>query len=112
MAVRSTDDDYRSQPSLAAEGQPEFDDVAPGKAQTGDPQEGRMPPRDHAIGANAFGTTVDEQREGESLDQKLAREMPEVGDPSDKSPSDIASQLVFDGAADLAATALDRELDT
>ena len=94
MPVRSRPDDYEPEPDLVREGQPEFDDVAPGKWETGDPQEGRYPPRDHAIAANAFGTTAEEEREGESLDQKLAREMPDFGD--ERGPDHRDVQLVAD----------------
>ena len=58
MAIRSTDDGYRSHTSLVEEGQPEFDDLASDKARTGDPQQGPMSPRDHSIAANAFDNTA------------------------------------------------------
>src|SRR3954468_24314608 len=90
MPARSTPDDYRPEPDLVREGQPDFDDIAPGKEATGDPQEGNYPPRDHAIAANAFGTTAEEQLDGESLDQKLAREMPDVDDPRGPDHRDVA----------------------
>jgi hypothetical protein len=77
MPAHGVPDDYKPEPDLVREGQPDFDDLAAGKEATGDPQEGTYPPRDHAIAANAFGTTAEEQREGESLDQKLARELPD-----------------------------------
>jgi hypothetical protein len=44
-----------------------------------DPQEAALPGY-RPQGVNAFGTTVDEQREGESLDQKVAREVPDDAD--------------------------------
>jgi hypothetical protein len=34
-------------------------------------------PVEHAVAVNDFGTTADEQREGESLDGRLAREEPD-----------------------------------
>lgn len=97
MAVRSTPDDYAPSPAAKREGQQEWDDIAPGKAATGDPQEGEYPPRDHAIAANAFGTTEREQLEGESIDQKLAREMPDFGDPRRPDHTDV--QLVGESDA-------------
>jgi hypothetical protein len=89
VPARSVPDDYQPEPNLVREGQPDFDDVAPGKWETGDPQEGRYPPRDHAIAANAFGTTAEEELEGESLDQKLAREMPDFDDPRQPDHRDV-----------------------
>jgi hypothetical protein len=34
---------------------------------------------DHYAGANRFGTTLSEQRQGESLDQRLSEEEPDIG---------------------------------
>ena len=98
MPARSTPDDYEPEPDPAREGVPEFDDIAPGKWETGDPQEGTYPPRDHAIAANAHGTTAAEELEGESLDEKLAREMPDVGDPRGPDHRDV--ELVGDSDAE------------
>jgi len=107
VPVRSTPDDYEATPDAEREGVPEFDEYASGKEETGDPQEGSYPPRDHPIAANAFGTTPAEELEGESLDQKLAREMPEVDDPRRADLSDVersgdsdADELEFEGKRD------------
>jgi MFS family permease len=68
-------------PSLDAEGIPDHEGPLPEKARTGDAQEGLYPPaEDGYAGADEFGTTAEEQREGESLAAKLARETPDVGD--------------------------------
>ncbi len=104
MPARSTRDDYEPEPDPVREGLPDFDETAAGKWETGDPQEGIYPPRDHAIAANAFGTMAEEQLEGESLDQKLAREMPDFDDPRGPELRDVeqsgdtdADELEFEG---------------
>jgi hypothetical protein len=43
-----------------------------------EPVEADVDPPDHWAAANRFGTTAREQREGESLDEKLAEERPDV----------------------------------
>ncbi len=66
-------------PSLDAEGIPDLEGPLPQKVATGDAQEGISPPADDEyVGADEYGTTAEEQREGESLDSKLAREVPDV----------------------------------
>ncbi len=70
----------------------------PGDTLDGDPTDepldsGYVPP-DRPYGAEHTGTTADEQREGESLDQRLAEEEPDdapAGDP------DRSGRLVADG---------------
>jgi hypothetical protein len=59
------------------EGIPDHGGPAPGKQETGDPQEGLLPPGDEPQAAEGFGTTAEEQREGESLDEKLEEEAPD-----------------------------------
>jgi hypothetical protein len=50
------------------------DDNSPEDARNpADPEEPALP-GDRPLGVDATGTTVEEQREGETLDQKLARE--------------------------------------
>lgn len=68
-------------PSLDAEGIPDLEGPLPEKARTGDAQEGISPPaEDEYVAADEFGTTAREEREGEQLDAKLARENPDFGD--------------------------------
>lgn len=43
-----------------------------------DPLEAGMDPSEHWAGANRFGTTPAEERAGESLDQRLSEEEPDV----------------------------------
>ena len=51
-------------------------------------------PPENWSGADKFGMSAEEQREGESLDQRLAEEVPDVGeadtDPSDAVSTDVA----------------------
>ena len=65
------------EPSLDADGIPDHEGPLNEKAATGDGQEGLYPPGDHYHGANRFGTTAVEEEEGESLDDKLSREVPD-----------------------------------
>jgi hypothetical protein len=43
--------------------------------------DGYGPPRDYPLGVEEFGTTAAEEIAGESLDARLARELPDVTDP-------------------------------
>src|ERR687891_522782 len=56
------------------EGIPDLDQALPEKEITGDPQEGLVVPRDDPRAVEEHGTTAGEQRDGESLDERLARE--------------------------------------
>lgn len=73
---------------MEAEGIPDLDASPASLEATGDAQEGMAIPRDHAIAADDFGTTAYEEFTGESLDGRLARELPdtlsgEVADDAD-----------------------------
>lgn len=61
------------------EGIPDLDQALPEKEITGDPQEGAMLPRDEPRAVEEHGTTAEEQREGETLDERLAREEDQEG---------------------------------
>ncbi len=61
-----------------AEGVPDPGDAEPEQLLTGDVEGTMVAPRDHAIAADDFGTTGEEEREGESLDGRLSRELPDV----------------------------------
>jgi hypothetical protein len=77
-AMDDEDDEIEEiQPPLDAEGIPDLEGPLPAKILTGDPQEGIYPPQDDYVAADAFGITPSEEREGESLDEKLARELPD-----------------------------------
>ncbi|MFJ8766449.1 DUF5709 domain-containing protein [Streptomyces clavifer] len=62
--------------------EPDLDDVL---------DAGYSPP-ERPLGVSKYGTTGEEQREGESLDRRLAQEMPEedplLADPADAGPED------------------------
>ena len=65
------------------------DDAAPERGYLVDPQEPALP-GDSYLGARAKGTTVQEQIEGESLDEKVAREEPDtIADPVLDRPSAV-----------------------
>ncbi len=51
-------------------------DVDP-EDDAGEGLEAMIEQADHAFGAESFGTTVEEERRGESLDQRLSEEQPE-----------------------------------
>jgi hypothetical protein len=65
----------REVPDIDSDDVPEVaDDNSPENAQNpSDPEQPAMP-ADEPLGVDAPGTTVNEQLEGESLDEKLARE--------------------------------------
>jgi hypothetical protein len=56
------------------EGIPDLDPALPAKERTGDAQEGQVLPRDHSRATERTGVTGAEQREGASLDERLAEE--------------------------------------
>ena len=77
-------------PSVAeAEGIPDPGDVTSSQAATGAAGEddGMEPPHDTALAVDDFGTTAEEMHEGEPLDGRLAREVPDVLDDVDR-PAD------------------------
>jgi hypothetical protein len=76
------------------EGIPDHGGPAPGKQETGDQQEGLLPPADEPRAAEGFGTTAEEQREGEPLDEKLAEE---ASDQEGESPPGLG-RLVEPGS--------------
>lgn len=63
---------------MQAEGVPDQQTGLDSKRITGDEQEGMAPPRDSATAVDDFGTTAAEQQEGEPLDLRLQREVPDV----------------------------------
>jgi hypothetical protein len=80
-------------PTLDDEGIPDLQGPLPEKEETGDPQEGLMPPQDHPVAATDWGITGDEQRAGEPLDRRVAHERPDIGetDPVDDILQDEAA---------------------
>jgi hypothetical protein len=76
--VERSDEDLLRGAALEEEGIPELDEQEPGQILSGDTGEGIIPPREYALGAEEFGTTAGEEAIGESLDQRVAREEPDV----------------------------------
>ena len=63
---------------LEDEGIPDQSDALPLKEITGDAQEVLAPPRDYPVAADDWGTTAAEQREGEPLELRVQRELPDT----------------------------------
>jgi hypothetical protein len=74
MTRRIPEPDPRSE--LEDEGIPDLEDSFPERLWTEDPQRAPLP-GDEAIGVDEFGTTAEEQRQGEPLDMRLGRERPD-----------------------------------
>src|SRR5690348_13594998 len=65
------------------EGIPDLQDGTPQQQWAEDPQQAPLPGEDGFAAAADYGTTANEQREGEGLARRLAREQPEeTGDPA------------------------------
>jgi hypothetical protein len=72
------------EPDVREAGFPDtVDDADPQDRGYPEPQEPALPGNDY-LGAEAIGTTAQEELEGESLDEKLSREVPDdgIGTPS------------------------------
>ena len=83
-----------------AEGIPDPGFSDPSQLVAGDTQNVIEPPHDTGIAVDEFGTTAAEQRDGESLDGRIAREEPDVlaavDQPADES---AGSDTPFDERA-------------
>ena len=71
-----------------------MEDQEPRDADESDELEAAIMQTDHAFGSESFGTTAEEAREGESLDQRLAEERPE------RPSIDEALSVVDEGLSD------------
>ncbi|WP_329245155.1 DUF5709 domain-containing protein [Actinoallomurus sp. NBC_01490] len=71
-----TNRDPRSE--LEEQGIPDLQDGYPEQQWAEDPQQAPVP-GDEPVAVEDFGTTAEEEREGESLDGRLSREEPDVG---------------------------------
>jgi hypothetical protein len=71
-----------------------MEDQEPRDADDGDELEAAILQADHAFGAEAVGTTAQEELAGESLDQRLAEER------SDRPSVDAALSVVDEGPSD------------
>jgi Family of unknown function (DUF5709) len=78
---------------LEDEGVPDLQDGYPQQYWAEDPQRAPLP-GDRPIAVDDFGTTAEEQREGESLDGRLSREEPDVGEPGAATAPDETVRLV------------------
>jgi hypothetical protein len=95
---RPTPDEERTGREMPEdEGIPDLDQALPEKEITGDPQEGLVVPRDEPRAVEEHGTTAGEQREGESLDERLAREEEEKDQGGPRS-RESAGTLAEDGS--------------
>lgn len=78
------------------EGIPDLQDGSPEAELASDPQRAPVP-GDEPVAVESYGTTFNEQVAGESLDDRLAEEEPEVGDEAAEEPPDEpAGQLSDD----------------
>ena len=96
------------------EGIPDPGDLTPEQEATGQLDLTTEPPHDSPLGAEGWGTTAAEQREGEPLAGRLARELPdaypsepaqEVGrlvEPDEGVRSDTDAELVASDSGDRA----------
>jgi hypothetical protein len=96
------------------EGIPDPGDLTPEQEATGQLDLTTEPPHDSPLGAEGWGTTVEEQREGEPLAGRLARELPdayptepgpEVGrlvEPDEGVRSDTDAELLASDSGDTA----------
>jgi hypothetical protein len=75
--------------TLDEEGVPDLEGPLPGKAITGDPQEGLPPPNDKPRAATDWGVTAEEQRAGESVGLRVEREQPDVDEAPSATPREV-----------------------
>lgn len=80
---------------LADEGIPPVEGQIPTMVFSGDTNDGVLPPRTFPLAVEDWGTTAAEQREGESVERRAAREMPEH-----ERPNIHAGRLVEPGAGE------------
>lgn len=88
-----TDPDWTD---VEAEGIPATDDQPPGIGPE-TAQEGIAPSRDRAMGAIEYGVTGLEERHGDSVAQRAARETPDVDESSLRSDDDSSVGRLVDG---------------
>ncbi|MGR4879866.1 DUF5709 domain-containing protein [Streptomyces sp. LARHCF249] len=84
------DDVYQPQPEdEPSEGQPDLDDAV-GEPTTDDMLDQGYSPPERPYASDDYATTGEEQRRGESLDDRLAREVPEPGPETGDGIGDLA----------------------
>ena len=103
------------------EGIPDPGDLTPEQEATGQLEQTTEPPHDSPLGVEGWGTTPEEQRQGEPLAGRLARELPEdvypeeprgvgrVVEPDEGVRSDTESELVARDSGDTAGLSAEDE---
>jgi len=86
-----TEHDPRSE--FEDQGIPDLQDGYPEQEWAEDPQQAPVP-GDEPMAVDDFGTTAEEQRQGESLEGRLSREEPEAGAPGADATSPTVGRLV------------------
>ena len=87
----------RPAPELSEDGVPAVEELPESVLRTGDPLEGDMPPLDRPQAVKDWGTTTSEQLGTETLERRLAREVPDTGTVGDAAG---ARQFLEPGADD------------
>jgi hypothetical protein len=91
LEAKMTEHDPRSE--MEDQGIPDLQDGYPEQDWAEDPQQAPVP-GDEPMAVDDFGTTAEEQRQGESLDGRLSREEPEAEAPGADETSPTAGRLV------------------
>jgi hypothetical protein len=89
-------DDVRQADDIMDDGVLEGDDTLDGD-RVEDPLDTGIAPADRWSGADRFGTTPAEEAAGESLDQRLAQETPDVDPDADPAPDSDEDELTRRG---------------
>ena len=90
----------RPAPEVSEDGVPSVEEIPEDVLLTGDPLEGDMPPLDRPQAVKDWGTTASEQLGAEPLDERLAREEPEVGTAEPYADRQFLEPGAVDGIAD------------
>lgn len=72
----------RPAPDIIEPGVPAVDEVPEEMLRTGEMPEGEVPPLEHPQGVEEYGTVAAEERRPETLEDRLAREEPDVTAPA------------------------------
>ena len=83
-----------------------MEDQEPRDADEGDELEAAIMQTDHAFGAESVGTTAEEGLRGESLDQRLAEELPER--PTVDEALSVVDEGVVDDESELVGEAVNQ----
>jgi hypothetical protein len=96
--TKVSDPEAEGLPGTADDDSTAYDDVGTGRSADG-PDPAALP-SDRALAVDRYGTTAEEQRAGESLDDRLSQEQPDVQpeDPLD-SPGALADEAIDEQGA-------------